>query len=239
MKKKFVIVIIVLIVILGSVYAWRRFIAYETAKYLKIFESPVSTISVVKVASEEWHGYVSSVGSTVANQGVEINTEVNGQITKIYFKSGEKAEKGQPIIQLNPKILEAQLANDNANLHYSKVSYYRQKTLLAQNATSQSNLDKAFSLYKENMAKIEQSEAELAQTLIRAPFTGLLGIRQVNVGEYLTAGSAIVSLQALQPMFVDFNIPANEAKTIQKRLSSENDNNRLSKENIYRKNSCL
>lgn len=209
MKKKFAIVIIILLVILGAVYGWRRFIAYETAKFLVAFKSPTAYVSATPVKAAVWHTRISAIGSTIANQGVEINAQVPGQVTKIYFKSGEKIQKGEPIIQLDQKVLKAQLANDEATLKYAKVSYFRQKALLAKDAASRSALDKALSAYKQALAGEQETKAQLAKTVIKAPFSGLLGIRKINVGQFLNAGQAIVSLQALSPMYVDFSLPEN------------------------------
>lgn len=215
MKKKFVIIIGMLVLIFLGVYGWHRFIAYETAKFMGAFKSPTSSVDVIKVVQSEWHNTIPAVGSTIANQGVDINAEVNGQITKIFFESGDKVEKGQTIIQLNPSILEAQLESAQANLSYAKISYLRQKTLAAQNAGTYSDYDQAKATYDSDLAVVQQIKAQLAQTLIKAPFTGVLGIRQVNLGEYITAGEAIVNLQALQPMYVDFSVSENDIGKIQ------------------------
>lgn len=214
MIKKMIIVIVVLVLIFVGVYGWHKFMAYEGAKFMAKFKSPVVAVNVVPVSEAEWHDIVPAVGSTIANEGVDVNAEVGGQITKIFFESGDKVEKGQAILQLNPSVLQAQLASDQANLAYAKVSYLRQKALAAEGSGTYSDYDQATATYNSDLAKVAQTKAQLDQTLIRAPFTGVLGIRQIDLGQYITAGQAIVNLQALQPMFVDFSIPENQVNGI-------------------------
>ena len=215
MIKKFIAVIIVLILILGGVYGWHKFMAYEGAKYMAKFAMPASSVSVVKAAGAQWHTLIPAVGSTVANEGTNVSSEVGGQITRVFFKSGDIVQQGQPIVQLNPDILQAQLTSDQASLNYAKLSYLRQKALVAQGASSAADLDQALATYREDLAAAEQVQAQLAQTFIRAPFSGVLGITQVSLGDYIRPGQAIVSLQALQPMTVNFNVPENQAAAIQ------------------------
>lgn len=214
MKIKLLVVVIVLVVLLGGVYLWKRFIAYETNKFLQKLKSPVSSVSTAFSENKTWQESIAATGSTVANEGVNINAEVAGTITNIYFKSGQVVKKGQVLLQLNPDVLKATLANQKAALHYAKTSFARQRRLMHENAVSKESFDQAQLNYKQAKASVRQTEAMLAQTTVRAPFAGVLGIRAVNVGQYLTLNTSIVTLTALQPMYVDFSLAENQVANI-------------------------
>lgn len=209
MWKKFWVVVIILAVIFGLIYGWHRFVNYKIGQYFKTHQSPPVEVNVSKAKAAIWHDQIPVTGTTVANQGVNITPEASGTIVKLFFKSGGFVKAGAPILELNPNILKAQLANDEANLALSKVTYERQQSLYQQNAAAASDLDKAKAKYQEDIATVNQTKAQLAQTLVTAPFSGRLGIRQVDLGQYLNPGDTIVNLQSLDPMFVDFTVPEN------------------------------
>ena len=213
-KKKLIIVLLVLIVLLGGVYLWRQFVDRQVAKFMQTLKSPTSTVSTTAALKQTWHEKVSAVGSLTASNGVDVNAEVAGQIAAINFKSGDVVRKGQVLLRLKSDVLNAQLANNKATLAYARVSYQRQRQLVVSDSASRAALDEAKAKYQEAQATLQQTEAQLAQKVICAPFTGIIGIRLVNVGQYLNPGTAIASLQALQPMYVDFNIPESELNKV-------------------------
>ena len=209
MKIKLVVVVLLLAVVFGGIYGWHRFIGFETQKFFSTYKPAPAYVSVDKAVAENWPVFVESTGSLRAKQGVDITPEVSGKITQIFFHSGQTIKAGDPIVQLNPDLLQAQLADNKAQLELTQSNYQRQKTLYASSVAAQSDLDQAKAQYDEAIASVAQTSAQLSQTLVRAPFDGVLGLRQVNLGQYIQPGNPIVNLQMMDPMEIDFAVPEN------------------------------
>lgn len=175
--------------------------------YMAHFEEPPITISTTKVRAETWHPFISAVGSLKASSGVDVNPQVSGQVLSIHFQSGENVRQGDLLVQLDDAVDEQALQRDKAALRMNKLDYQRKQELLQQKAVSRSAVDAAQAAYLQSLAAVKSDEVMLSKKQIRAPFSGKIGIRQVDVGQYVTSGTAIVTLQALQPLFVDFSVP--------------------------------
>ncbi len=184
-------------------------------------KAPPVYVNVIKAGTKTWQEDINATGTLIADQGVVISADVSGRVTQIYFKSGNYVKAGTPLIQLFPDILKAQLRQYQATLNLAKLNFDRFQSLYKKNATSQSELDTARAKYNEAEADVIKTQAQLAQTTIKAPFSGYLGIRKINVGAYLSAGDAIVNLEDTDPMFVDFSIPEVFVKKIAKGQSIE------------------
>lgn len=170
-------------------------------------KAPPANVTVAQPQQIQWQASVRATGSLVAEQSVNIAPDVPGRVTHIFFHSGQKVEKGQPLVQLFPDILKAQLTQAKAALELSRNTFERFKNLIKRKAASQSQFDEAAANFAQAKATVARIHAELEQTLIRAPFSGILGIRHVSIGDFLTAGKAIVSLADTNPMYVDFTVP--------------------------------
>lgn len=168
---------------------------------------PPVFVEVQPVTEKTWQSTLQAVGSLKANQGIVIKSEVSGRITEIFAESGAMVESQEPLFQINPTILNAQLAQANAELALSKLNYERQMDLRKRNVGSQNELDKARTTYEADLARVQQIKAQLDQTLIKAPFKGKLGLKQVDLGDYVTVGQALINLQDVDPMQVEFKIP--------------------------------
>ena len=175
--------------------------------FMKNYQEPPVFVSTTKVVAQTWNPYLSAVGSLKASNGVEVNSEVNGQISALNFESGQDVKQGDLLVQLNDDVDQQALLRDEATLRFNKIDYTRKQTLLKENAVAKSAVDAAKAAYLQAMAAVASDNVLIAQKKIKAPFAGRLGIRQVNIGQYITTGTAIVSLQALNPLYVDFSLP--------------------------------
>lgn len=181
--------------------------SYMIKRFMANFKQPPVTVSAEKAVLKTWHPYLSSAGTLYASKGVEVNSQVDGQITQIYFKSGMHVNQGALLLQLDDSVDQQALNKDEAQLRYNKVDYDRKRTLLRQSAVSQSARDAAKAAYLESLAAVESDKVAIAHKKIIAPFSGKIGIRQVNLGQYITPSTKIVTLQALDPLFADFSLP--------------------------------
>lgn len=176
--------------------------------------APATVVEVVKAQTGTFQAKVNSVGTLIAEQGITVKSEISGRVTKIFFKSGQYVEQGAPLVQIYPDILQAELAANQAALELSEVNYKRNANLFKKGAVSSSAFDQAAATLKSDKANVEKTQAQLKQALVTAPFSGFLGIRQISLGDYLDAGTAIVNLEDVQPIFVDFSIPEKYLKQI-------------------------
>jgi membrane fusion protein (multidrug efflux system) len=174
------------------------------------FAPPPESVSAVVVREEDWQGVLTAIGSVTADQGVSVTTEIPGTVREISFESGAVVAKSDLLVRLDTSSEEAQLRALEAQVEWSRVTLQRQQTLRDQNMVSQSDLDSADAAMKQNQANADAVRTTIAKKTIRAPFGGRLGIRQVNLGQYLDAGKPIVSLQSLAPIHADFSLPQQE-----------------------------
>lgn len=197
------IVLVIFVVLAGvKVLQIRTMIAFG-----KTFQPPPTTIAAAVAHEESWRDSLFAVGSINAEQGVTIAPEIAGTVTEIAFESGANVTKGDLLVKLDTATEDAQLRAAEASADWMKVSAERMRKLSADNAASKSELDQAEATLKQADANADTIRATIAKKNIRAPFTGQLGIRQINLGEQIPVGKAIVSLQALSPVFADFSLP--------------------------------
>ncbi|HEY2567105.1 MAG TPA: efflux RND transporter periplasmic adaptor subunit [Candidatus Aquirickettsiella sp.] len=176
--------------------------------------SPPTLVEATQARSISWQNTLEAIGSLSASQGVVIKAETTGRISAIYFRSGDNVKMGDPLVQLNPAILKAQLDAAQAETQLSKADYTRGLTLFKKKVFAKADLDKVAASYHANLGKQAQIAAALDQMLIRAPFSGQLGLRMVNLGDIIDPNKPIVNLEAINPLRVDFNIPGTAANKI-------------------------
>jgi len=169
-------------------------------------EMPPTMVNTATVTTSAWQPKIDVTGKLVAHQGIVVKSEIAGRITNIKFHSGDFVHKGDPLIQINADFLLADKKLLETDLHLSKTEYTRKKDLYKKHAISKSDLDIATAHLKADEAKIEKIDIQLQQTQVKAPFTGHLGLRKVSLGDYVTPGQAIVNLQAINPVYVDFDV---------------------------------
>lgn len=170
---------------------------------------PPSAVSVAKAMNKPWQQQIPATGTLTAVQGVLLKSEVAGRVTKIYADSGAQVKAGDPLVDIDPGMVQAQLASAIAKANLSSNYYNRALDLFQKGALSKQDLDTALSNKNSDAAVVNQAQAQLAQYEIHAPFAGRLGLRQFNLGDYITAGQALFNLQQLDPLRVDFTVPEN------------------------------
>lgn len=203
MKKMLLVVIIVFGLIFGWYVAKKLIFNY----YVSHYEAPPVTISASIASTKDWQSYLISVGTLTAVNGVDISAEVGGIVKEIYFESGQSVKKGDTLVLLDTSVEQALLKDNDAQLKLAQLNFDRNKTLIVKHAVSQSQLDTLVAQLQEAQAGVEQTQAKILQKTIKAPFDGKIGIRMINLGEYLSPGTNIVSLQSLNPLYVRFNLP--------------------------------
>ncbi|MBU3664853.1 MAG: efflux RND transporter periplasmic adaptor subunit [Chthoniobacterales bacterium] len=168
---------------------------------------PPESVSSAEVTSARWERMVESVGSLRAVQGADLSTESSGVVTKILFENGAEVKKGDLLLELDTDTEQANLRSAQAEADLARTVYERTRKLRENNTVPQSEMDAAESQLRKMTALVEQLKATITKKQITAPFTGRLGIREVNLGQFVNNGDKIVSLQSLDPIYVDFLLP--------------------------------
>lgn len=168
---------------------------------------PPPVVAAAEVREEDWRPSLPAVGTLVANQGIFVTNEVAGQVREVLFESGQEVRQGDLLVQLDDSVDQADLLGLLAQRDLARIKRERFGKLLKDRSASQSDWDEAKAQLDSAEAAVASKRALLAKKRITAPFSGLLGIRLVDVGEYLPPGSNIVPLDALDPMFVDYRLP--------------------------------
>ena len=212
MKLKIVIAIGVVVVIVGAL-AGTKFLQIKKLMATP-WTQPPETISSAVAHPEKWQDTFSSVGSISAVQGVSLTPEIAGTVSEIDFESGAVVKKGDLLVKFDTRTEEAQLKAANAQLEWAKVSAERAHKLRTDSTVSQSELDQAEASFQQAKANADAIQAIIDKKTLRAPFDGKLGIRQINLGEYVDAGKPIVSLQSLTPVYADFSLPQQDLSQI-------------------------
>lgn len=205
MIKRFALIIFLSLLLFGGLFGWKFFQISKLMKNVPIPPAPV--VAVAKVQSSEWQSYLSGVGSLVAVAGVDVNSEVAGKIKTIHFESGQSIQSGQLLVELDTSTDEAELKGLEAAYQLEQVKFGRSQQLIARHFISKSDYDLNKATLDEARAVFLAKKTSIEKKRILAPFSGQLGIRKVNVGQYLAPGDAIVQLQQLQPIYADFAVP--------------------------------
>ncbi|WP_421682249.1 efflux RND transporter periplasmic adaptor subunit [Stutzerimonas urumqiensis] len=180
------------------------------------FQAPKPAVAVeaVEARLQTWQTQLRSIGTLRAVQGIDLTTEVAGTVSAVSFRSGQKVEKNQPLIVLDAAVEQANLATAEAELGLARAEYERGRSLLARQALSRSEFDRLEASLQKASASVEQLKASLAKKRILAPFSGTIGLRQVDLGDYLSAGTPIATLQDLSTLQVDFSLPEQQVPQV-------------------------
>ena len=171
---------------------------------------PPETVTAATARDDSWETSITATGTITAVQGVTVSAEMAGKVVKIAFESGSTVQAGELLVQLDTSVEEAQLRAADAASALAKLNLVRARTLRENNTNSQADLDGADAQAKQAEAQAENIRAVIAKKTIRAPFAGRLGLRQVNLGQYLETAKPIVSLQSLHPVYAEFSLPQQE-----------------------------
>jgi membrane fusion protein (multidrug efflux system) len=207
MKRNLIIGLIIVAIVGGGLAAIKTLQIRTMIAAGKKFFPPPETVAAAVATEENWADDLPAVGSVSPVQGVLLAPEIAGTVSEIAFESGATVNKGDLLVRLDTTSEEAKLRAFEAQVQLTKLTATRARQLLADKTVSQSELDQAEASLEQAQANADEIRATIAKKTIRAPFSGRLGIRLVNLGEQLDVGKAIVSLQSLSPVYVDFSLP--------------------------------
>jgi RND family efflux transporter, MFP subunit len=207
-KTAFVILAVLAGLAIVAVLAGVKFLQIQSliAKYQNM-PPRVETVTSLVAAEEEWVPTLKAVGSTAAVQGVTVSTDQPGIVTRINFESGQHVKQGDLLVQLDITQEEAQLKSALAQQKLAALNLQRQQNLLQNRVSSQADFDAAQAQYDQTTAAVLEAQSKINKKTIRAPFDGVLGIRMVNLGQYLESGAKVAPLQSLDPIYVNFWLP--------------------------------
>jgi len=174
-------------------------------------QPPPEAVTTIVAQHAHWPATLSAIGTVAAVQGVTVSADLPGIVERIGFDSGRTVGKGNVLVQLDTRQEQAQLTAAEAELELTRLNFERMDGLVKQDAVSRAEFDQAAAAHAQAEARIREIRATIERKTIRAPFAGVLGIRQVNLGQYLTGGDAVVPLQSLNPIYVNFGVPQQNA----------------------------
>ena len=214
MAKRMILMLVVMAALLGGL-GFAKFRQVETAiAQGASFQPPPTAVTTVVAQKETWPSTLSVIGTAAAIEGVTVSADLPGTIDKIHFESGQWVHEGDILVELDTRQERAQLANLEAQRDLAKINFGRAQELVTAGVISKSEYDNATAQQKATEAQVGDIRAAIARKTIHAPFSGLLGIRQVSLGQYLAAGQSIVPLQSLSPIYVNFGVPQQETPKV-------------------------
>jgi membrane fusion protein (multidrug efflux system) len=175
------------------------------------FQPPPEAVTTTVAALDDWPTTQSAIGTTAPVQGVTVSADLPGIVDRILFESGRTVREGEVLVELDTRQEKAQLAAAEAQRDLAQLNFKRMENLVEDGAIARADYDRTAAEQKQTEARVGEIRATIARKVIHAPFSGVLGIRQVHLGQYLSAGDPVVPLQSLDPIYVNFGVPQQEA----------------------------
>jgi len=207
MKKRMFLMLVVMAAFVSAIGAVKYNQVKKAIAQHSSFQPPPEAVTTVVTKREEWPATLDAIGTAVAVHGVTVSADLPGIVDKIHIDSGKMIRQGAVLVELDTREERAQLAAAQAQQKWAQISYDRYKGLLAKGVLAQADFDKSAADDAQARARVVEIRATIERKTIRAPFSGVLGIRQVNLGQYLAGGAPIVPLQTLDPIYVNFSVP--------------------------------
>ncbi|EXF92536.1 RND transporter [Pseudomonas fluorescens HK44] len=206
LRRRMLIMLGVVLLIVLMLGGYKAFSIYKMIQTFAVPRPPVS-VAVATATERQWQSRLPTVGTLKALQGVNLSLEIAGTVKDVQFESGQKVKAGQPLVQLDSAVESALLETAQADLGLAQLDYGRGSQLVGSQAISKGEFDRLSAVLAKNKATVNQLKAALAKKHIVAPFSGTIGIRQVDVGDFLPSGTVIATLQDLSSLYVDFYVP--------------------------------
>ena len=207
MTKRMLLMLAIVFAFIAAIGSFKFFQIRSAMTHQGSFTPPPEAVTTVVATPEPWDTTIDAIGSVAAVNGVMVSADMPGLVDQIAFTSGQHVSKGDVLVRLDTKAERAQLAASEAQLNLARLNLQRTQGLLPQGVIAQSTQDQTAAEYKQAEARVGEIRASIERKTIRAPFTGAHGIREINLGQYLAGGAPIVSLQSLQPVYVNFSVP--------------------------------
>jgi len=225
MAKRMILMLGVVLLLVGGL-GFVKYRQIQAASQGGSFQPPPTAVTTIVAQREMWPSTLNIIGTTAAIQGVTVGADLPGTVAKINFESGKSVHAGDVLVELDTRQERAQLAAAEADRDLARITYGRQQQLVNQGVVARTEYDNAEAQQKSTDAKVGEIRATIERKTVHAPFSGILGIRQINLGQDLAAGQAIVSLQTLNPIYVNFGVPQQESNKVQigrtLRITSDN-----------------
>jgi membrane fusion protein, multidrug efflux system len=213
LKRMIVMLTVTLLIVAGLGFV--KFQQIQTAiAQGAAFQPPPEAVTTVVAQQEEWPSTLSAIGTMAAVQGVTVSADLPGTVERIFFDSGRAVRAGDVLAILDTRQEKAQLATIEARRELAQLTFTRVQELLKEKVISKAEFDRATAELQQTEAQLGEVKAAIDRKTIRAPFSGVLGLRQVNLGQYLAGGDALVTLQSLNPIYVNFGVPQQTAGQI-------------------------
>jgi membrane fusion protein, multidrug efflux system len=210
MAKRMILMLGVTLVLLTAL-GFVKFKQVQSAVHASAFQPPPEAVTSIVAQREQWPATMDIIGTVEAVHGVTVSADLPGTVARIAFDSGQPVREGSVLVELDTRQERAQLASLEAQRDLAKVNYGRTQQLVNEGVISRVEYDQATAQQKSTEANVAEIRATIERKTIRAPFSGILGIRKVNLGQYLAAGTAVVPLQSLNPIYVNFGVPQQAA----------------------------
>jgi membrane fusion protein, multidrug efflux system len=208
--------LILMLAVMALVIAGLGFVKFRQFQAMagQAFVPPPEAVTTVIAEQEKWPATLGAIGTMAAVQGVTVSADLPGIVDRIAFDSGRAVKEGDVLIELDTRQEQAQLAAVEAERDLARLNFTRMQGLVSEGAISRAEYDSAAAQQKSSEARVGEIRATIARKTIRAPFSGILGIRQVNLGQYLSGGDPVVPLQSLHPIYVNFGVPQQQAAQV-------------------------
>lgn len=213
-RKPMIIMLLCVGILFGGIFIYKVFMNYMMQQFFKKAENPIITVSTAKAEYATWVAKITAVGSTRAILGVNVTAQLSGMIQNVYFEPGSIVEKDTVLVQQNADPNIGQLHSLEAQESLAKITYDRDLKQYQARGISKQQVDSDYQNWKSLQGQVEQQKAIVKQLTITAPFSGRLGISNVYPGQFLNPGDAVVTLQSLDPIYVDFLLPQQELSNI-------------------------
>ena len=211
MAKRMILMLVLMAILIGGLGLLKLRQFQAMADEFAAMQPAPEAVTTIVTEREEWPATLDAIGTVAPVQGVTVSADLPGVVDRIAFDSGRTVDKGDVLVQLDTRQEQAQLAGAESQVELARVNFERMRGLVEQDAVSRAEFDAAAAAHQQAEARVREIRATIERKTIRAPFAGVLGIRQVNLGQYLTGGDSIVPLQSLNPVYVNFGVPQQEA----------------------------
>ena len=211
MAKRMILMLVLMAILIGGLGLLKLRQFQAMADEFAAMQPAPEAVTTIVTEREEWPATLDAIGTVAPVQGVTVSADLPGVVDRIAFDSGRTVDKGDVLVQLDTRQEQAQLAGAESQVELARVNFERMRGLVEQDAVSRAEFDAAAAAHQQAEARVREIRATIERKTIRAPFAGVLGIRQVNLGQYLTGGDPIVPLQSLNPVYVNFGVPQQEA----------------------------
>jgi membrane fusion protein (multidrug efflux system) len=219
MNKRILLTVVVALGVLAAIFGY-KFVQVRAAQAALAARKPApATVTTAPAVQEKWRATLHAVGSLESFQGVTLRSEIEGRIVRVAFESGARVQAGDVLVEMDTTAESAQLRSNEASARLTELNLQRARELRQTSANTQVDLDSAEATAAQANAATESTKATLAKKRIVAPFAGRLGLRQINTGQFLNKGDAVVSLEATDPIYADFTLPQQDVTQLKTGLA--------------------